>query len=325
MKHATFARMAGMLSLVGCLTLVLLLSESRAMEQVRTPDTEPRSTATPTATATTFPECDQRAEMSLALSEASPQLGRRITATVTLTNAGDCLMGVPLYTLRVDSEHAVAAQVEGDNPVLHSLGLDGGESDSVEFRLVLLNTGLFTLTADASFEVHVGYPGPAYWSGAATGPITFTVPGATTGDVIMTQAAYAAGCMADSSTESTLLISPTHFSCAIAAGHSIGADTTEYANPAAARTEFLARAAGHEIHPFAACRPSFTTEESGLGPIVITRETWRGEQWLVTGRSADDTPSLGGETGARVVHDALLANGLLEPCRHVYLPRVSTR
>lgn len=325
MKRAAFVRIAGMLGLAGCLTLVLLLSGSRATGQVRIPDTAPQLTTTPTATATTFPQCDQRAEMSLALSEASPQLGRRITATVTLTNAGDCSMGLPLYTLRIDNEHAVAAQVEGDNPVLHSLGIGGGRSDSVAFRLMLLNTGLFTLTANASFEVHVGYPGPAYWSRAATGPITFTVPAATTGDVIMTQAAYAAGCMVDSTVESTLLISPTHFSCAIAAGHSIGADMTEYVDPAAARAEFLAQAAGHEIQPFAACRPSFSTEEPGLGPMVIKRETWRGEQWLVTGVSADDTPSLGGTTGAWVVHDALLANDLLEPCRHCYLPRASTR
>jgi hypothetical protein len=36
----------------------------------------------------------------------------------------------------------------------------------VEFVLRAVKSGQVTLTASASFEVHLGYPGPAYWAGS---------------------------------------------------------------------------------------------------------------------------------------------------------------
>jgi DNA/RNA endonuclease YhcR with UshA esterase domain len=60
--------------------------------------------------------------------------------------------------------------------VEHTLGLQPGDSDAAEFTLRAVRAGRVTLTAGVSFEVHLGYPGPAYWSGSgAREPLVITV------------------------------------------------------------------------------------------------------------------------------------------------------
>lgn len=315
MKRARTLRLVAVMAAATCMLFVIMLATSHAAS---TPVTRTAPLETPT--------CEHSTAMAIALSDPAPKLGQRITATVSLTNTGDCMVGQPLYTLDVANVQSVAMFEESENPVLHHTAIYSDEVDSVNFRMLVANTGVFTLTAHVSFEVHVGYPGPAYWGGASAAPVTFTVPSTDTGMVIMTQAAYDAGCLTDIAfIEETLTLSSGHFSCALAAGHSVTTYLSRYADADAAHAAFMARAEGHDIVPFAGCRPSFSTVEDGLGPIVVRRQVWVGEQWLVSGMSQDDTSAMGGDTGVRSVYRALRANGLLAPCRHVYLPSVKTK
>jgi hypothetical protein len=325
MKRAHTLRSVAVIAAATCMLLVILLATSHAATTPVT-RTAPLETSTATPTATVMPTCEHSTAMAIALSDPAPELGQRITATVSLTNTGDCMVGLPLYTLDVANAHPVAVFEESENPVLHSRAIYSDEVDSVDFRMLVANTEVFTLTARASFEVHVGYPGPAFWGGASAAPVTFTVPSTDTGMVIMTQAAYDAGCLTDIAfIEDTLTLSSGHFSCALAAGHSVTTYLSSYADADAAHAAFMARAEGHDIVPYADCRPSFSTVEDGLGPIVVHRQVWVGEQWLVSCMSQDDTSAMGGDTGVRSVYRALRANDLLAPCRHFYLPSIKTK
>lgn len=50
-------------------------------------------------------------------------------------------------------------------------------SDTAEFAMTASAPGSVTLAASVSFEVHIGYPGPAYWGYAASPPLTIEVVG----------------------------------------------------------------------------------------------------------------------------------------------------
>lgn len=64
--------------------------------------------------------------------------------------------------------------------VVHYLAVVSGEHDDVDFVLRATHTGVTEFWAHVSFEVHIGYPGPAYWSGCVSGPVTVTVLAAPT-------------------------------------------------------------------------------------------------------------------------------------------------
>lgn len=53
--------------------------------------------------------------------------------------------------------------------------IEPGESDAAEFVLRAVRPGKATLRASASFEVHLSYPGPAYWGTSGSGPLLVTV------------------------------------------------------------------------------------------------------------------------------------------------------
>ena len=61
--------------------------------------------------------------------------------------------------------------------VTHGLAVAPGQSDSVEFVLQAAQVGSGALQASVSFEVHIGYPGPAYWGGATSAPVNIAVTG----------------------------------------------------------------------------------------------------------------------------------------------------
>jgi DNA/RNA endonuclease YhcR with UshA esterase domain len=92
-------------------------------------------------------------------------------------NQGCGMVGLPLYGLSVLSDGPEPIlEPEEPEPVEHALGLDPGKSDAAEFTLRAVRTGRATVTARATFEVHLGYPGPAYWSGSsAGGPLVIAV------------------------------------------------------------------------------------------------------------------------------------------------------
>jgi hypothetical protein len=58
---------------------------------------------------------------------------------------------------------------------VHHLAVAPGQTDAASFTLQAAGPGQAMLRAYASFEVHLGYPGPAYWGASAASPLTITV------------------------------------------------------------------------------------------------------------------------------------------------------
>ena len=153
----------------------------------QTPDLSPSPSWTPTRTITptsTPLVCENwSASMTISATPASPKVGDVVTVTVTLINTSqDCpnfrlpLLGMPLYRLSIQSDSPEQIfDPSNPSPITHYLGLAPGESDSVEFVLQAVGAGRVTLNSSASFEVHLGYPGPAFWWGSGTGPFLITV------------------------------------------------------------------------------------------------------------------------------------------------------
>jgi hypothetical protein len=113
--------------------------------------------------------------MSILAEDTMLHVGDTITVSVILHNNGCVDLGMPLYRLYLESEgHDVLAPTRPE-PIEHGLAVDPGESDSAEFALRAVAVGEVALRATASFEVHLRYPGPAYWGGSGTSPLVVTV------------------------------------------------------------------------------------------------------------------------------------------------------
>ena len=147
------------------------------------PMTVSTSTDTPTATAEpqlaetqTVPPtptltCEAHtASMVLSVSDETPQVGGTVKVTVTLNNEGCVALGLPQYRLRIRSDTPESVFASSNlEPVVHYLAVAPGQSDTAEFDLRAIADGQVTLSASASFEVHLGYPGPAYWGSSSSG------------------------------------------------------------------------------------------------------------------------------------------------------------
>lgn len=85
-------------------------------------------------------------------------------------------LGLPQYRLTIKSEGAdLIFNPEDPEPIVQSLGVAPGESDSADFDLKAVASGQATFTASVSFEVHIGYPGPAYWGSSSGGPLNVII------------------------------------------------------------------------------------------------------------------------------------------------------
>jgi hypothetical protein len=114
--------------------------------------------------------------MTLSATTTTPGVGEPVTVTAVLFNRGCTLIGVPKYTLSVHTgEPEPILSPDHPDPVLHILGILPGQSDAAQFTLHAVRPGQAVLRASTSFEVHLGYPGPAYWGASATAPLTITV------------------------------------------------------------------------------------------------------------------------------------------------------
>jgi hypothetical protein len=125
------------------------------------------------------PACETHtASVQVQPSASSVQLGQQLVVQVMLLNQGCVALGLPKYTLRV---HAPQGQPLFNPPqpesVTHSLAVAPGQLDSVEFMLQAAQVGSGSLQAEVSFEVHIGYPGPAYWGYATSDPVDIAVTG----------------------------------------------------------------------------------------------------------------------------------------------------
>jgi len=126
--------------------------------------------------ATATPACETHtAEVTLSVTPENPKVGEILTITAALRNDGCAMLGIPQYRLSVnpaDSQSLLAPPKQAT--VTHSAGLGRGETDTAAFVTRAVAAGQATATVFVSFEVHLGYPGPAYW-GSAAGELPITV------------------------------------------------------------------------------------------------------------------------------------------------------
>ena len=86
-----------------------------------------------------------------------------------LENTGCVMLGLPQYRLAIlNSESKPIFSPDKPEPVMHSKGINPGEYDEVSYLLQAVSPGKATLSVLASFEVHLGYPGPAYWGAGSS-------------------------------------------------------------------------------------------------------------------------------------------------------------
>ena len=102
----------------------------------------------------------------LRASNTAPTVGEVITVTARLVNIGCSGVGLPRYWLRWPTEPAGMFEALSPLDVMHYTGVG---SDEAAFVLRALRPGSTRLEASVSFEVHLGYPGPAYWGSAGAG------------------------------------------------------------------------------------------------------------------------------------------------------------
>ena len=118
----------------------------------------------------------ERVSLAISTSSKALRVGDRVTVTVELANEGCVDLGLPQYRLYVDSGDGPALlDPSPPEPVAHSLGVVPGEADSATFTLRATGAGRVKLSAMCSYEVHLGYPGPAYWGSVASRRLTLTL------------------------------------------------------------------------------------------------------------------------------------------------------
>ncbi|GAB4402848.1 MAG: hypothetical protein OHK0052_26020 [Anaerolineales bacterium] len=155
--------------------LLALLSGCVPSESAPAQVPAPTFTAPPTnspAPAQTPMECESPTVAAYLQAPAQVSVGATFTVTVTLSNQGCGLAGLPQYRLRatpLDTADILLPAIP--EPQTHSLGLNAGQSDRAEFRLQAVAPGKIQLDANVSFEFHLGYPGPAFWWSASTTPV----------------------------------------------------------------------------------------------------------------------------------------------------------
>jgi hypothetical protein len=138
----------------------------------------PRESAEATRwpTPTPISECtDYDAAMGLWTEDTRPYVGDVVTVTAALINEGCGTLGMPKYTLYLDTKETLSPFEAVPEPVVRLIGIAPGQSDAVEFILGAARPGQATLTAGVSFEFHGGQPGPGYWGSASTGPLQIAV------------------------------------------------------------------------------------------------------------------------------------------------------
>ncbi|MBN2004894.1 MAG: hypothetical protein JXA21_16165 [Anaerolineae bacterium] len=150
-------------------------SLSPADTPVLAPVTEAAEIQTPTLTPTLACETDTASTL-LSASAENLKLGDVLKIKVTLNNEGCVALGLPQYRLYIQSNSQESIFTPNTpEAVVHYLSVEPGQSDTVEFDLTAVASGPVTITASASFEVHLEYPTPAYWGYSGSGEFPITV------------------------------------------------------------------------------------------------------------------------------------------------------
>lgn len=129
----------------------------------------------PTLIATHSPTPSVPCEHAEALIElegpaAELRVGEQVKIQVKMENVGCLSLGLPQYRLNLAADEGTARFVpEKIEPVVHSLGVPPGGLDQADFVLEAISPGAARFSATVSYEVHLGYPGPAYWGMDSSG------------------------------------------------------------------------------------------------------------------------------------------------------------
>ncbi len=83
-------------------------------------------------------------------------------------------VGLPLYRLYL-AENADVLGAPDPAEITHYRMVGSLEEDVAQFTLKAVAPGRAVFGATVSFELHLGYPGPAYWAGAASELTAVTV------------------------------------------------------------------------------------------------------------------------------------------------------
>ena len=145
--------------------------------RMSSPSDEPLPSETPTSLATPMISCETHsASVVLAASPENLKVGDKVTVSVTLNNSGCAALGLPQYRLTVQSDGPGSILApENPEPMIHYLAVAPDQSDKAEFDLLAVADGQAIFTASVSFEVHLGYPGPAYWGSSSGESLLITV------------------------------------------------------------------------------------------------------------------------------------------------------
>ena len=142
-----------------------------AVTEVLTPSTPPVAGPTPAIACET-----DTASMALSASAVTLKMGEAVTVTATLMNQGCAGLGLPQYRLYVEAEGKEPILTpDKPAPIVHQLAVAPGRSDATAFSLRAVGAGRVTLKASSSYEVHLGYPGPAYWGNASSQSLVINV------------------------------------------------------------------------------------------------------------------------------------------------------
>jgi hypothetical protein len=301
------------IALLMVLILILLFNGTGARARF-TP-----AAAAPAAT----PPCDTHTTvMTLTASNLAPNLGDTILLTSTLANEGCSDVGLPQYRLSMQSDPALPVLAPNPpEPVTHYLGIPPGGSDSAEFALQVIGSGQVVVTASSSFEVHLGYPGPAYWAGDTSQPLTITVPTTDTEVLVLQQAAYAIGCLPDVVIDDATY----HFDCEVAAGQTVKGRVERFADESTALAAFEEARGTLPLQSFRCYLAYAWAQEQGAAPLRQEGHSWVAGRWLVTTRALDDTGvpvSPAPVAVSEAIYSAAIVNQLLQACDTAHLPLV---
>lgn len=253
--------------------------------------------------------------MTLTISNDAPEVGDRLWVTATLTNEGCAQVGKPEYRLWLEQSSLILAP-ESPIRVGHSLSLHTGETDIVTFSLRSIGFGPASLRVSASFEVHLDYPGPAYWASHSTDPITVNVPTTDTEVVVLHQAVHDMGCFPNSSQATGSVYA---LGCVIPTGHSIEAQIERFADAQEAENEFATRRRSALSEQFR-CYPAYAKQES-TPQYQQAWHSWLAERWIITAYSVGDSGTSDVALAvSEAVYRSAFRNHLFAACDRIYLP-----
>lgn len=249
--------------------------------------------------------------LDLTTNQVTPVVGSIVQITVTLSNAGCGQIGQPTYRLLLEPSSILAPI--SPLSITHNRALASGESDTASFQLQVIGIGEVELRATASFEVHPGYPGPAYWAFDSSQPLSVTVPVAQQEVVVLQQTAYAMGCYQQ---VETINDSTHQFQCTGNAGETIGATLERFTDEPTAQAAFTGR---RDVLPLVTfrCYDAFIRVMGNTTGTI--QHAWQAEALLVTTYHQHVTDTL---TLSDAVYRSAVRNGLLTACDRVFVPVV---